>query len=261
MIKLLRTGLLDAETQRDQTMLRLEALQQALAASGDNSIKAALQQDAAAAAAVAAPAQPGASAAASSATVSEQQQQQEGAEQPHAALASDVDGAAAATAAASAPAGVASNMGVIASLRARVLDLEAELRQARSLQRMTSNVIARGISVGGGLGSRAASTARVSAAGNKASRPADGHQLAMQNLAVVLSGVTVEHEDLGACSPMTPARQIADELDEPLMVRAVCTQQGAGKKHRPATHTIGHAVSVCTGRISTCNSNITGCSA
>jgi hypothetical protein len=35
-----------------------------------------------------------------------------------------------------------------------------------------------------------------------------------------LEGVSLEEEDVDACSPMTPARQAADELDEPLVVSA-----------------------------------------
>lgn len=206
-IKLLGSSLLHAETERDQVMLRLEALQQALADSSDATVKTALQQDAAAARAAAA--SPGAKAAEGAEAGPDQQQDAQQADSS--AVSSSCETAVAAASA------VAGNMGVIANLRARVLELETELRQARSLQRMTSHAIARGMSAGGGLVSRT-STMRMSGAGNKPNRPSEGHHLAMQHLAAAIGGVTVEDEDLDPYSPLTPARPVSDELDEPLMV-------------------------------------------
>jgi hypothetical protein len=200
--------MLSAETERDQALLRLEALQQALAASGDEAVKAALQQDAATASgrgpSIAGDMQQDATAAAG-----EQQQQPAG--------------------------GIVGELGVVAGLRARVSELEAELRQVRSLQRMTSSVLVRGMSSGGmGLGrasvrgsrTRGNSTAGSTAAGGGSLGHRGGSSRhgspplphAAAGLGITLEGVSLEEEDVDACSPMTPARQAADELDEPLVV-------------------------------------------
>jgi hypothetical protein len=230
-IQVLRNGMLSAETERDQALLRLEALQQALAASSDDAVKAALQQDAAAAsgraASSAGDSQPDAAA---SATAGEQQQ----------------------------PAGgIIGELGVVAGLRARVSELEAELRQVRSLQRMTSSVLVRGMSSGGmGLGrasvrgarGRSSSAAGGTAAGagalgNRGSSRHGSPPLphAAAGLGISLDGVSLEEEDVDACSPMTPARQAADELDEPLVVSVAIRNSltyswlQPGSQHQPCT--------------------------
>lgn len=102
-MKLLRSGLVTAETQRDQVLLRLQALQAATSASTDPAMKEALTQDTEAAAAAAdRPAGDTAAAA--------------GAEGPGGSS--------------TAPAvGLLAEVGVVPSLRARVAELETELRQ------------------------------------------------------------------------------------------------------------------------------------
>ncbi|WIA39358.1 hypothetical protein OEZ86_005467 [Tetradesmus obliquus] len=210
-VQVLRSGMLSAETERDQALLRLEALQLALAASSDDAVKAALQQDAAAAAGRPASSIGGSQAdAALDPTAAEQQQQPAG--------------------------GIMGDLGVVAGLRARVSELESELRQVRSLQRMTSSVLVRGMSSGGmGLGRASVRGARARGSSNAGSGGAAAagagahgnrgnsrhgsppHPHAAAGLGISLEGVSLEEEDEDACSPMTPARQAADELDEPLM--------------------------------------------
>lgn len=114
--KLLQSGLLTAETQRDQLLLRVQALQAAAAASTDPAMKEALVQDTQAAAVAAEPA-------ASPASNSEQA----------AAGASPGSNAAASVPAAAAATGVVAEVGVVQTLRARVAELEAELRQVRQV--------------------------------------------------------------------------------------------------------------------------------
>lgn len=214
-VQVLRSGMLSAETERDQALLRLEALQLALAASSDDAVKAALQQDAAAAAGRPASSIGGSQAdAALDPTAAEQQQQPAG--------------------------GIMGDLGVVAGLRARVSELEFELRQVRSLQRMTSSVLVRGMSSGGmGLGRASMRGARArgssNAGGGGAAAAGAGahgnrgnsrhgsppHPHAAAGLGISLEGVSLEEEDEDACSPMTPARQAADELDEPLVVSVV----------------------------------------
>lgn len=119
-IKLLRSGLVTAETQRDQVLLRLQALQAAAAASTDPAMKEALLQDTEAAAAAAeAPSS-------SSAAVG----------QPAGEAAAGAAGATAEGGSGSAApaAGLLAEVGVVQGLRARVAELEAELRQVRWLQ-------------------------------------------------------------------------------------------------------------------------------
>lgn len=111
-MKLLRSGLLTAETHRDQLLLRLQALQSAASASSDIAMKEALAQDtqAAAAAAEGPPSSPAAAARA----------------------AAEAAGSATGAAGAEAPAaGLLADVGVVQSLRARVAELETELRQVR----------------------------------------------------------------------------------------------------------------------------------
>lgn len=122
----------------------------------------------------------------------------------------------------------------MANLRSRVSELEAELRQVRSLQRMTSSVLVRGMNSGSisGIG-----MGRSSGRGSR-SRPGSHSGNSLVNkaaaistrsgsppLAVTLEGVSVE-EDIDACSPMTPTRPAEDELDEPLMVSGDAGQEG-----------------------------------
>jgi hypothetical protein len=101
-MKLLRSGLVTAETQRDQVLLRLQALQAAASASTDPAMKEALTQDTEAAAAAA--------------------------DRPAGdAAAAGADGPGGSNAA---PAvGLLAEVGVVQSLRARVAELETELRQ------------------------------------------------------------------------------------------------------------------------------------
>lgn len=113
-MKLLRSGLVTAETQRDQLLLRLQALQAATAVSTDPAMKEALAQDREAAAATAEP--PSGSS--------------EGAGEAAAAGGAGEAGAGGSAAPAT---GLLAEVGVVQSLRARVAELETELRQVRTL--------------------------------------------------------------------------------------------------------------------------------
>lgn len=115
-MKLLRSGLTTAETQRDQLMLRLQALQAAAAASSDPAMKEALAQDAEAA------------------TAAEQRAHSPCTADKAAVPAGASEGANASGTAAGgegeAPStGLVADIGVVQTLRARVSELETELRQ------------------------------------------------------------------------------------------------------------------------------------
>jgi hypothetical protein len=114
-MKLLRSGLLTAETHRDQLLLRLQALQSAASASSDIAMKEALAQDtqAAAAAAEGPPSSPTAAA--------------------RAAAEAAVGGSGGAGGGEAPAAGLLAEVGVVQSLRARVAELETELRQVRTM--------------------------------------------------------------------------------------------------------------------------------
>lgn len=114
-MKLLRSGLVTAETQRDQLLLRLQALQAATAVSTDPAMKEALAQDREAAAAAAEP--PSGSSEAAG----------------EAAAAAAVDAGAGAGGSAAPATGLSAEVGVVQSLRARVAELETELRQVRTI--------------------------------------------------------------------------------------------------------------------------------
>lgn len=121
-IKLLRSGMVTAETQRDQGLLRLQALQASAAASSDPAMQKALAQDSKAAAAAAAAAQghassPTAEDKAAAAT--------EAADESPANAGSGASPSAAGQEAG----GLLAEVGVVQVLRGRVAELEAELRQ------------------------------------------------------------------------------------------------------------------------------------
>eukprot|EP00775_Hariotina_reticulata_P005026 gene5026-5268_t len=184
-VRVLRSGLLSAETQRDQTLLRLEKLRMALAGSQHEDLKAVLQQDAAAAAGVAA----------GDGSVGGSGQQQQ--------LLNEV----------------ADDVGIVASLRGRVSELEAELRQVRSLQRITSHALVRGMSTAG-MSVRNSYTGHAGHTAGGAAGP-QSHQLRhMSGLAVSVDGTALEEEeeeDEGAGSPVTPAKQPDDLLQDSYM--------------------------------------------
>jgi hypothetical protein len=124
---------------------------------------------------------------------------------------------------------------------------------------MTSSVLVRGMSSGGmafsrasvrGTRARGSSTAGGPAAagaaalGNRGSSRQGSSPLphAAAGLGISLEGVSLEEEDVDACSPMTPARQAADELDEPLVVSGIDVS-GAIEKvgcSKGDTSSIGH---------------------
>jgi len=112
-VKLLRSGLTTAETQRDQLMLRLQALQAAAAASSDPAMKEALAQDAEAATAAERRAR-------SPCTADKAAGAAEGANAR--GTAAGGEGEAPST-------GLLADVGVVQTLRARVSELETELRQ------------------------------------------------------------------------------------------------------------------------------------
>lgn len=140
-VKLLRTGLLSAETQRDQLLLRLQALHAAAAASSDPAMQAALSQDAQAAAvaareAHAGDAQPAGSPAGDAAALAAAEAAAATDESPSGADAAPTAADVKATGDSvqqeqDATAGLLADVGVVASLRARVSELESELRQVR----------------------------------------------------------------------------------------------------------------------------------
>ena len=89
---------------------------------------------------------------------------------------------------------------IIATLRARVAELEQEARQVKMLHRMTSNVLSRGNSMGP---SRLASWS--------------GRQPALSHLGSLAGALPAIHgED---SMPMTPTARISETADHPLMVR------------------------------------------
>jgi hypothetical protein len=194
----LRSGLLAAETQRDQTLLRLEKLRMALADSQEEQLRVALQQDTAAAAG----AEAGSVQQQGTPTKSGAGNNSMGGSGQHQLLD-----------------GVAGDVGVVASLRARVSELEAELRQVRSLQRITSHALVRGMS-SAGMSVRNSCTGRAGNTAGGAAGPQSHQLLHMSGLAVSLDGVTLdeEEEDEGAGSPVTPAKQPDGLLQDSFMV-------------------------------------------
>ncbi|KAF8064520.1 KIN4A [Scenedesmus sp. PABB004] len=196
----------NARQAMELALLRLEVLQRALAASADEAVRAALRQDAAAVAAAARAAEAGDGGDATSPGAGGDAPADcgEGAEPPP-------------------PPG--GELGVVAGLRARVSELECELRQVRSLQRMTSHALARGMGSAGGAprGGRPGGARARGGAARPGGAPGGARGGASPGGSPALrleeeEGLSIEDEDADACSPLTPARPAADdELDEPLM--------------------------------------------
>ncbi|KAI8464754.1 MAG: hypothetical protein J3K34DRAFT_525930 [Monoraphidium minutum] len=209
----LRERLLAAETARDSARLRLQALRQAAADASHGGALQAAGSDASALAGGAGAAEAAAAGGGAAA----------GGDAP---AGGDADGALLPAAAAGGAAALAAEDGgaeaeaeadvdVVAELRGRISELEAQLRQARSLQRAQSSMLRSTATDGVAAGAAAAAAAAGGRGRGRVGAPA-AHRAAGAGRGASAGGAALLVEDAAGSPPASPALRPVEQLNVPL---------------------------------------------